>query len=134
MSGPAQYRNRVRVSERHGAGEWTVERLSLVALLPLGLWVAVSGFTLAGADHAAVMDWFARPVNAGLAAATAMLFCLYASLAWKVIIEDYIHRPSSKTFLTALSNLAFLVLTATAVFFIVRLHVGSAPLPAGFGI
>lgn len=134
MSGPAQYRNHVRVSERHGAGEWTVERLALVALLPLGLWVAASGFALAGADHAAVMAWFARPLNAGLAAATTVLFCVYASLAWKVIIEDYIHRPSSKGALLALSNLIFFVLTASAVFFIVRLHVGSAPLPAGFGI
>jgi succinate dehydrogenase / fumarate reductase membrane anchor subunit len=63
-----------------------------------------------------------------------MILSVYAGLAWKVIIEDYIHRPSSKTFLMALSNLTFLLLTATAVFFIVRLHVGSAPLPAGFGI
>ena len=129
-----QYRKGVKVSERHGAGEWLTERLALVGLLPLSLWVAVSGFGLAGADHAAVLTWFASPLNAFLAGATVMIFCLYASLAWKVIIEDYIHRPSSKTFLIALSNLTFVVLTATAVFFIVRLHVGSAPLPAGFGI
>ena len=134
MSRPAQYRNRVRVSERHGAGEWTIERLSLVALLPLSLWVAFSGFTLAGADHAAIMAWFAQPLNAGLAGVTALIFSLYASLAWKVIIEDYIHRASNKALLLALSNLVFFVLTATAVFFIVRLHVGSAPLPAGFGV
>ena len=128
------YRKGVKVSERHGAGEWTTERLALVALLPLSLWVAVSGFQLAGADHATIMAWFASVLNAVLAAVTVMIFCLYASLAWKVIIEDYIHRPSSKTALMVLSNLTFLVLTATAVFFIVRLHVGSAPLPAGFGI
>lgn len=128
------YRKGVKVSERHGAGEWTTERLALVALLPLSPWVAWSGFTLAGADHAAVLDWFARPVNAALAAATILIFCLYAGLAWKVIIEDYIHRASSKAVLMALSNLVFFVMAATAVFFIVRLHVGSAPLPAGFGI
>ncbi|WP_125255281.1 succinate dehydrogenase, hydrophobic membrane anchor protein [Brevundimonas fluminis] len=129
-----RYREGVKVSERHGAVEWLTERAALVALLPLSLWVASSAFTLAGADHAAVMGWFARPLNTGLSVATIMILSVYAGLAWKVIIEDYIHRPSSKTFLMALSNLTFLLLTATAVFFIVRLHVGSAPLPAGFGI
>ncbi|HEV2082367.1 MAG TPA: succinate dehydrogenase, hydrophobic membrane anchor protein [Brevundimonas sp.] len=129
-----RYRKGVKVSERHGAREWTTERIALVALLPLSLWVAASGFALAGADHEATLAWFGQPLNAVLSAATIMIFCLYASLAWKVIIEDYIHRTSSKTALMALSNLTFLVLTATAVFFIVRLHLGSAPLPAGFGI
>ena len=39
MSGAAKFKNNVKVSERHGAGEWLIERILLVALLPLGLWV-----------------------------------------------------------------------------------------------
>jgi succinate dehydrogenase / fumarate reductase membrane anchor subunit len=35
--------------------------------------------------------------------------------------------------LTGLLNLVLLVLAAASVFFIVRLALGSAPLPAGFG-
>ena len=37
MSSPAKFRNRVKISERHGAGEWTIEKLLLAALMPLGL-------------------------------------------------------------------------------------------------
>ena len=40
MSERAEYRNRVKVSERHGAGEWATERVALLILLPLGLWLA----------------------------------------------------------------------------------------------
>lgn len=133
MSGHAQYRNGVKISERHGAGEWVIERVALLILMPLGVWTASSAFTLAGADYAAVMAWFGAPLNAVLAGLTLVVFCGFASLAWKVIIEDYIHRPGNKALLIGLSNLIFLALAAAGVFFITRLALGSAPLPAGFG-
>ena len=134
MSGAAKYKNGVRVSERHGAGEWTVEKLALLILMPLGVWAAFSAFTLAGADYEGVLAWFGNRLNAGLLIATVIVFFLFASLAWKVIIEDYIHKPTSKTVLIGLVNLICLVLVVTSVFFIGRLALGSAPLPAGFGV
>ena len=123
----------VKVSERHGAGEWLIERILLVALLPLGLWVASTGFTLAGAGYDAVMAWFADPLNAALMAITAVVFFGYLSLSWKVILEDYAPNAGTRGLLVALLNLVFVVLAAASVFFIVRLALGSAPLPAGFG-
>ena len=134
MSSVAKYKNGVRVSERHGAGEWTVEKLALLILMPLGVWAAFSAFTLAGADYEGVLAWFGNRLNAGLLIATVIVFFLFASLAWKVIIEDYIHKPTSKTVLIGLVNLICLVLVVTSVFFIGRLALGSAPLPAGFGV
>lgn len=133
MSGATRYKNGVRVSERHGAGEWTTEKVLLLLLMPLGVWVASSVFTLTGAGYDATLAWFANTLNAGLAIVTVIVFFGFASLAWKVIVEDYIHKPGTKTLLLALLNIIFLALTAASVFFIVRLALGSAPLPAGFG-
>ncbi|WP_191554881.1 succinate dehydrogenase, hydrophobic membrane anchor protein [Brevundimonas aurantiaca] len=133
MSGAAKFKNNVKISEHHGAGEWLAERVLLTALLPLGVWVASTGFTLAGASYDAVMTWFARPLNAGLMAVTAVLLFGYLSLAWKVILEDYVPQVGARKALTGLLNLVLLVLAAASVFFIVRLALGSAPLPAGFG-
>ena len=133
MSGAAKFKNNVKVSERHGAGEWLIERILLVALLPLGLWVASTGFTLAGAGYDAAMAWFANPLNAVLMAITAVIFFGYVSLAWKVILEDYVPNVGTRDLLVLLLNVVFLVLAAASVFFIVRLALGSAPLPAGFG-
>lgn len=133
MSGAAKFKDNVKVSERHGAGEWLIERILLVALLPLGLWVASTGFTLAGAGYDAAMAWFANPLNAVLMAITAVIFFGYVSLAWKVILEDYVPNVGTRGLLVLLLNVVFLVLAAASVFFIVRLALGSAPLPAGFG-
>ncbi|WP_295174092.1 succinate dehydrogenase, hydrophobic membrane anchor protein [uncultured Brevundimonas sp.] len=133
MSGAAKFKNNVKVSERHGAGEWLIERILLVALLPLGLWVASTGFTLAGAGYDAAMAWFANPLNAVLMAITAVIFFGYVSLAWKVVLEDYVPNVGTRGLLVLLLNVVFLVLAAASVFFIVRLALGSAPLPAGFG-
>ena len=105
----------------------------LVALLPLGLWVASTGFTLAGAGYDAVMAWFTNPLNAALMAITAVVFFGYLSLAWKVVLEDYVPNAGTRGLLVALLNIVFVVLAAASVFFIVRLALGSAPLPAGFG-
>ena len=131
MSAAPKFKNHVKVSERHGAGEWKIEKLALLALMPLGLWVLSSAFTLAGAGYEAVITWFGSTLNAGLLAVTAIVFFLFASLAWKVIIEDYVPTPSARTTLINLSNLVFLVLAAASIFFIVRVAMGSAPLPAG---
>lgn len=131
MSAAPKFKNHVKISERHGAGEWKLEKLALLALMPLGLWVLWSGFTLAGAGYEAVVAWFGNALNTGLLAVTAIVFFLFASLAWKVIIEDYVPTPSARTTLINLSNLVFLVLAAASIFFIVRVAMGSAPLPAG---
>jgi len=131
VSAAPKFKNHVKVSERHGAGEWKIEKLALLALMPLSLWVLWSAFTLAGAGYEAVVAWFGNALNTGLLAVTAIVFFLFASLAWKVIIEDYVPTPSTRSTLINLSNLVFLVLAAASIFFIVRVAMGSAPLPAG---
>lgn len=133
MSGPAQFRKNVKVSERHGAGEWATEKVALLVLIPLGVWTASSAWTLAGAGYDAVLAWFANGLNAVLLGLTAVVFFGFAALAWKVIIEDYIHKPGTRALLLGLVNLTCFLLAAASVFLITRLALGSAPLPAGIG-
>lgn len=134
MSGHQKtFRSRVKVSERHGAGEWTAERLSALALAPLGLWGAWAGFELAGGGYAGALAWLAQPVNSTLLVLTLLVSFWHMNMGFKVIVEDYIHRPATRGLLLGLSGLLCLVLSAASVFFIVRMALGSAPLPAGFG-
>lgn len=121
----------VKVSERHGAGEWTAERLSSVILIPLSLWALWSGFSIAGAGYEGVLDWFSNRVNAALLAATLLISIWHMNMGAKVIVDDYIHVPGSNRALSGLIGLICLLLAAASVFFIVRLALGSAPLPAG---
>jgi succinate dehydrogenase / fumarate reductase membrane anchor subunit len=121
----------VKVSERHGAGEWTAERLSSVILIPLALWALWSGFSIAGTAYEGALDWFSNRVNAALLAATLLISIWHMNMGAKVIVDDYIHVPGSNRALSGLIGLICLLLAAASVFFIVRLALGSAPLPAG---
>ena len=124
----------VKVSERHGAGEWTAERLSSLILVPLTLWGLWSGWTMSGAGYDAALDWFRSPVNAGLLAVTLLVSVWHMQMGLKVIVDDYIHKPGSRAAILGLIGLFCVLLAAAGVFFIVRLALGSAPLPAGLGI
>ena len=124
----------VKVSERHGAGEWTAERLSSLILVPLTLWGLWSGWTMSGAGYDAALDWFRLPVNAGLLAVTLLVSVWHMQMGLKVIVDDYIHKPGSRAAILGLIGLFCVLLAAAGVFFIVRLALGSAPLPAGLGI
>ena len=64
--------------------------------------------------------------NAVLLGATAILFCLFGALAWKVIIEDYVHGGAKSVAMIA-NYLFFAVLGAAALYFIVTIASGSAP-------
>jgi len=128
VSAAPKFKNNVKISERHGAGEWKLEKALLLLLMPLSLWVASTGFTLAGADAATVAAWFANKLNIGLAIVTALAFFGFAYLAWKVIIEDYVPAPSSRKSLSVVALIVFVALAAASIFFIVR---AAAALAAG---
>ena len=124
----------VKVSERHGAGDWVQERASSLILIPLTLWGLWSGWTLSGAGYDGALEWFRSPVNAGLLIVTLVVSLWHMNLGLTVIVDDYIHKPVSRNTLLGLIGLLCVVLAAAGVFFIVRLALGSAPLPAGLGI
>ncbi len=128
------WRNGVKVSENHGAGEWKAERLSALILMPLTVWAIWAAATLAGGGYDGAMAWFASPVNAGLLALTLVASIWHMQMGVKVIVEDYIHKAGTLRLLLGLNGLVCLLLALAGVFFIVRLALGSAPLPAGFGV
>jgi succinate dehydrogenase / fumarate reductase membrane anchor subunit len=133
VSKPVRYVNRVKVSERHGAGEWSAERFSALVLVPLALWALWSAWSLAGAGYDGAIDWFRSPVNSVLLAITLLVSVWHMNMGIKVIVDDYIHKPSSRRTLLVIFGAICLLLALAGVFFIVRLALGSAPLPAGLG-
>jgi succinate dehydrogenase / fumarate reductase membrane anchor subunit len=123
----------VKVSERHGAGEWMAERLSSLILVPLTVWGLWSAAQLAGGGYDGALIWFQSPVNAVLLAVTLLASLWHMNMGLKVIVDDYLHKPSTRGTVLVLIALVCLALAFASVFLIVRLALGSAPLPAGFG-
>ncbi|GAA0640235.1 succinate dehydrogenase, hydrophobic membrane anchor protein [Brevundimonas lenta] len=133
MSKPARFVRNVKVSEREGAGEWKAERLTSLILVPLALWAFASAWTVSGAGYDGATGWFRSPVNAILLAATLLISIWHMWMGLKVVVDDYIHKPSTRTALLGGIGLLCLALAFASVFFLVRLALGSAPLPAGLG-
>jgi len=74
-----------------GVSHWWVERVTAIALVPLSGWFVVQVFRLAGSEHARVVQWGGKPVNATLLIAMLVLTFHHMQLGLEVIVDDYVH-------------------------------------------
>ena len=92
-------------STKAGAEHWWWQRLSAVALVPLGLWFAASLLALDDFSYATVVAWAARPLTSVLLILTVLVVSYHSYLGVQVVIEDYVHAAALKV--TALIGSAF---------------------------
>ena len=69
---------------------WRNQRLTSVALVPLGLWFVVSLLRQPGLDYEVVTGWFAKPLQAFLAALLGATLLWHSMQGWQVVLEDYV--------------------------------------------
>jgi succinate dehydrogenase / fumarate reductase membrane anchor subunit len=102
----------------HGVGHWIGERVSSIALVPLGLWAVYSGLLLAAGDYAMAVRWLHSPLHAVLSALLIAVAFWHMHAGARVVVEDYIHTTLAKSVLLLL-NLAVCVLGASLAIFCV---------------
>ncbi|HVZ00672.1 MAG TPA: succinate dehydrogenase, hydrophobic membrane anchor protein [Dongiaceae bacterium] len=102
-------------SAKEGVAHWWGQRLSALALIPLGLWLVISLVCHAGADRAAIVQWLGSPFTLGALALTVLAVFYHAALGLQVVIEDYIHVKGTKLALVILIQFAGFALAATAI-------------------
>lgn len=86
----------------NGTQHWWQQRVTAVALALLGAWFA---FCILGADlgdRAALTDWVARPLNAGLLVLLVLTAAWHSQLGTRVVAEDYVHGALKVPLLLAL--------------------------------
>ena len=88
-----------------GSQHWRNQRLTSVALLPLGLWFLIALLRQPGLDYAIVSGWFAKPLQAFLAALFGATLLWHSMLGVQVVLEDYVRGPLRR-FAIGLSRLA----------------------------
>ena len=102
-------------SAKEGVHHWWGQRLSALALIPLGLWLVISLVCHAGADRAAIVLWLGSPFTLGALALTIVAVFYHAALGLQVVIEDYIHVKGAKLALIVLIQFAAFGLAAAAI-------------------
>lgn len=109
-------------SAKDGTGHWWAQRISAVALAPLGLWFIFSLAALVGgggSDYLSVVDWVANPVNAVALILLIVVMSYHSSLGVQVVIEDYLHGAAKLTLLIT-QKFIHAVVAAAAVFAVLR--------------
>ncbi|WP_025769363.1 succinate dehydrogenase, hydrophobic membrane anchor protein [Thioalkalivibrio sp. HK1] len=111
-------------SARSGTSHWWSQRISAIALIPLGLWLCLSLVMIASYDHAQAVEWIRSPINGiGLTLAIIALF-YHASLGLQTIAEDYLSAEWLKIGAIIVIRLSAIALSATAVFSVLRIALG----------
>jgi succinate dehydrogenase / fumarate reductase membrane anchor subunit len=109
-----------------GAAEhWWLQRVTAVALLPLGLWFAYALLTLQGFDYASVAAWVRQPVTSILLILLVVAVGYHSALGVQVVIEDYVTDKGAKAATLIASTLAHAGLTIAGVFAVLKIAFGS---------
>lgn len=112
-------------SARSGVGHWWVQRVTAIALIPLGVWFAGSLIALLSADYATVTAWLTLPYNAVLTALLVIVMFHHSWLGVQVVIEDYVHAEGIKIASLLIIKFIHVLLAAYGVFVVLRVAFGS---------
>ena len=111
-------------SAKDGVAHWWNQRLTAVALIPLGIWfvLAIAGVDLASRD--AVVAWIAQPMTAILLSLTVFVLIYHSHLGVKVILEDYV-EGAAKVVSLVVAAFAHAFLLAVSWFSIFKIAFGA---------
>jgi len=113
-------------SAQEGVGEWWLQRLTSVALIVLGVWLAVSVLALQAHDYLSVAGWIRTGWTAPVLIAFVVVGAWHSQLGVRVVVEDYVHELGAKTLVLALVTLAHVIVAAIGVYAVLKVALGSA--------
>lgn len=113
-------------SAKGGSSHWYAQRVTAVALVLLGAWLAFSLATLGGASHEHVVRWLSSPVSAALAVLLVLTTAWHALLGLQVVIEDYVGEKGTRTAVLLAVKFALAVAAVIGVLSVLRIAFGVA--------
>ena len=111
-------------SARDGLREWRLQRLTAVALIPLGLYFAASILWLAKSDRLMAATWLASPVTALLVMLFVLAGLAHALVGLRSVVLDYVHTRARLVAAGLLIRAAVVVLGGASVLAVLKLFLG----------
>ncbi len=108
-------------SAKEGVSHWWVQRLTSVALIPLGGWMLASLLALPALDYRTVVGWISHLWTAVFLLLFVLTAAWHSRLGVQVLIEDYVHESGSKTVALALSSFAHVLLAVAGSLAVLRI-------------
>ncbi|MFV0476144.1 MAG: succinate dehydrogenase, hydrophobic membrane anchor protein [Pikeienuella sp.] len=88
-------------SAKDGTHHWWSQRITAIALVPLGLLFIIRFALALGDGYEAVRAAYANPFNAIIAGLFILVACNHLRLGLQVVFEDYIHGAARTAALIA---------------------------------
>jgi succinate dehydrogenase / fumarate reductase, membrane anchor subunit len=111
-------------SARAGLGEWRLQRLTALALIPLGLYFAGSILWLAKSDQVTAAAWLASPLPALLVILFVLAGFAHALVGLRSVLVDYVHTPARLLAAALLVRAAAILLAGASVLAVLKLFLG----------
>ena len=111
-------------SARNGLQEWRLQRLTAIALIPLGLYFAASILRLATSDQLSAVAWLASPIPAMLVILFVLAGLTHALIGLRSVILDYVHTRGRLLAAELLLRAAAIILGAASVLAVLKLFLG----------
>ncbi len=112
-------------SAQSGTEHFWAQRVTGLANLVLLVFLIYSVIRIAGEPLEYVRAYFASPVVAVLASLFAVSATYHMRIGMQVIVEDYIHKESSKLVLLILNTFFAVAVALTCVIAIIKLSLGA---------
>jgi succinate dehydrogenase / fumarate reductase membrane anchor subunit len=110
---------------KDGTRHWWAQRLTAVALVPLGIAFVVMMIALLGSDYDGARAALAHPVAAALWILFTVALFHHAQLGLQVVVEDYVHSRGLKIAAIIAVKFAAMALGATCIVSVLRVSAGS---------
>ena len=108
-------------SAKHGVGNWKIQRLSAVGMIPLILWFIPSLMLTIISGYNEAILWIQNPFNAtGLILLLGTIF-FHASLGLQVVIEDYVHSEGLKIISIIFVKLSSILLGVLSILCVIKI-------------
>ena len=111
-------------SARDGLSEWRLQRLTAIALIPLGLYFAASVLWLAKSDQVTAATWLASPVTALLVMLFVLAGLAHALVGLRSVVLDYVHTRARLVAAGLLIRAAVVILGGASILAILKLFLG----------
>lgn len=123
-AGPTWRTPRARVralgASGHGASHWLTERLTSIALVPLGLWAIWAVLRVAPQGYAGAVDLLRNPFHATMAVLFLAVSVQHMHAGMRVVIEDYVPEHNQRIFWLLVNAGVCLLAGALAVFSVLK--------------
>lgn len=112
-------------SVNEGVHHWWAQRVTAIALVPLGIWFVFAAVGLIGADLAALQAWLGDFGNAILLVVFILVLFYHAAIGMQVVIEDYVSGEGAKVATLMVVKFALALMAIACVLAVVKIAVGA---------